>query len=190
MQESWKDIPNFEGRYQVSNLGRVKSLSRIVNTGRNGYRKIKEHILVPRNFNNYQKISIRIHPKRYWFDIHRLVADAFIPNPSNLPEVNHKDSNPCNNKVDNLEWCNQSYNIKYAYKYGNAKPTKGCFKKGNIPHNRKKINQYSKNGEFISSYISIKEASDYTHIKRTAINNCLNSRCKTSGGFIWRYADN
>ena len=115
MQEIWKDIKGFEGRYQVSNLGRIKSLSRIVSTGRNGYRKIKECILVPRNStNNYQKISIRIYPKRYWFDVHRLVAEAFIPNPDKLPIINHKDNNPTNNRVDNLEWCNQSHNIKYA----------------------------------------------------------------------------
>ena len=190
MQEIWKDIKGFEGRYQVSNLGRIKSLSRIVSTGRNGYRKIKECILVPRNStNNYQKISIRIYPKRYWFDVHRLVAEAFIPNPDKLPIINHKDNNPTNNRVDNLEWCNQSHNIKYAYTYGNAKPTSGCFKKGCIPHNRRKIKQYNKNMQLINSYISIKQASDYTHIARTSINNCLSNRSKTAGGFVWEYAD-
>lgn len=190
MQEIWKDIKNFEGRYQISNLGRVKSLSRIVSTGRNGHRKIQEHILIPHNSNNYQRISIRIYPKKYWLDIHRLVAEAFIPNPNKFTIINHKDNNPSNNRVDNLEWCNQSYNIKYAYKYGNAKPTKGCFKKGNIPHNRRKINQYSKNGEYLNTFNSVKEAGLYVKTVPSNINNCLSGNTKTAKGYIWRYADN
>lgn len=189
MQEIWKDIKGFEGSYQVSNLGNVRSVTRKVNTF-NGFRTTQGKILKPSLLKNgYYKVDLRQNQKHKNLLVHRLVAQSFIPNPNNLPEVNHKDTNPSNNRIDNLEWCNQSHNIKYAYKYGNAKPTKGCFQIGNIPHNRRKINQYSKNKEFICSYISIKEASDYTHIKRSAINNCLTKRCKTSGGFIWEYAD-
>lgn len=176
------------GIYQVSNLGSVRSLTRKVNTF-NGFRITQGKILKPLKANNgYYRIDLKQHQKNKYISIHRLVAETFIPNPNNLPQVNHKDNNPANNRADNLEWCTQSYNIKYAYKYGNAKPTSGCFEKGNIPHNRRKINQYSKNKELIASYISIKEASNCTHIKRTAINNCLSKRCKTSGGYIWEYA--
>lgn len=180
----------FENRYQASNFGRVKSLNRIVKTGRGGYREVTEHILKPRISNRgYQRIPLRIYPKTYWFDVHRLIAKIFIPNPNNYPIINHRDNNPLNNNVDNLEWCTQSYNVKYAYRYGNAKPTSGCFKKGCIPHNRRKIKQYNKNMQLINSYISIKQASDYTHIARTSINNCLSNRSKTAGGFAWEYAD-
>lgn len=191
MQEIWKDIPNFEGRYQVSNFGRVKSLKRKVKTGRNGYRTINETFIKPRNDNNrgYQTINLRIYPQKYSISLHRLVAKMFIPNPNNLPEVNHKDSNPSNNNAKNLEWCTQSYNIKYAYKHGNAKPTKGCFQKGNIPHNRRKINQYSKNGEYLNTFNSVKEAGLYVNTVPSNINNCLSGNTKTAKGYIWKYAD-
>ena len=189
MQEIWKDIKGYENIYQVSNLGRVKSLTRKINV-LHGVRIIQGHILKPFKTNTgYFRVDLKSHQKSNYKSIHRLVAETFIPNPNNFPIVNHKDNNPTNNKVDNLEWCTQSYNIKYAYKYGNAKPTSGCFKKGNIPHNCRKINQYTKSKEFICSYISIREASRLTNIKESSINNCLLKYTKTSGGFIWEYAD-
>ena len=189
MQEIWKDIKNYEGAYQVSNLGRIRSLTRKVKTF-NGFRTAKGQLLKPLKTNrNYFRVNLKQSQEDKYISIHRLVAETFIPNPNNYSTVNHIDGDTFNNRVDNLEWCTQSHNIKYAYKYGNAKPTKGCFQKGCVPHNRKKINQYSKNKEFICSYISIKEASDFTHIKRSSINNCLTKRCKTAGGFIWEYAD-
>lgn len=186
-----KTYLGFEGRYQVSNLGRVKSLKRVVKTGRNGHRTIQETIIKPRldKKRGYQTINLRIYPKRYSFSLHKLVAELFIPNPDNLPEVNHKDNNPSNNRADNLEWCNQSYNIKYAYKYGNAKPTSGCFKKGNIPHNLKKVSQYDKKGNFIKTYSSVKLAAKSINRTPTSIFNCLAGRTRYAGGYIWRYAD-
>lgn len=189
MQEIWKDIEGYEGSYQVSNCGKVRSLTRKVSC-MGGQRTIKGKVLKPTVSSNlYLTVDLRQHQKHKTQSIHRLVAQAFIPNPQKYNVINHKDNNPQNNIVTNLEWCTQSYNVKYAYEKGNAKRTSGCFKKGNIPHNRRKINQYSKNKDFICSYISIKQASNYTHIKRSAINNCLTKRCRTSGGYIWEYAD-
>ena len=188
-EEIWKDIPGFEGRYQVSTFGRIKSLPRKVKAGRT-YRYVQEHILSARyDSRGYSRICIKIHPKKYWFSVHRLVAEIFIPNPNNYPVINHKDNNPRNNCVDNLEWCTQSYNVKYSYTKGNAKPTSGCFKKGNIPHNLKRVSQYDKDGHFLNFYDSITLASK--SIKRTpgAIQNCLHGNTKTAGGYVWRYAD-
>lgn len=135
MQEVWKDIKNYEGCYQVSNLGRVRSLTRKVKTF-NGVRTSKGQLLKPLKTNTgYYRVDLKQNQKDKYMSIHRLVAEAFIPNPNNYPIINHKDNNPQNNCVDNLEWCTQSYNVKYAYKYGNAKPTSGCFKKGHNSHN-------------------------------------------------------
>ena len=129
-QEIWKDIKGYEGAYQVSNLGRVRSLTRKVKTF-NGVRTSKGQLLKPLKTNTgYYRVDLKQNQKDKYMSIHRLVAEAFIPNPNNYPIINHKDNNPQNNCVENLEWCTQSYNVKYAYKYGNAKPTSGCFKKG------------------------------------------------------------
>ena len=113
--EVWKDIKGYEGKYQVSNLGRVKSLPKY--TYPRGYPQLrKEKIMKPSYVGkdrNYLALKLN-DGKQY--KVHRLVAEAFIPNPDNLPMVNHKDENPTNNCVDNLEWCTNSYNVKYSAK--------------------------------------------------------------------------
>lgn len=107
MMEIWKDIKGYEGLYQVSNLGRVKSLERIVNFG-NQQRIVKEKILSPRdNGNGYKTVCLQ---SKYFY-IHRLVAQTFIPNPDNKPQVDHIDTNKSNNCVDNLRWATHSENM-------------------------------------------------------------------------------
>ena len=103
MKELWKDIKNYEGIYQISNLGRVKSLHN------NKERLLKLH----RKPDGYIQVVLCKNYKIVSRLTHRLVAEAFIPNPDNLPEVNHKDEDKTNNCVDNLEWCNSSYNKNY-----------------------------------------------------------------------------
>ena len=159
MQEIWKDIEGYENCYQVSNLGRVRSLTRKVDTFY-GQRITKGKILKPLITNTgYFRVDLKQHQKDNYVSIHRLVAQAFIPNPNNYPVINHIDGNPTNNDVTNLEWCTQSHNVKYSYTNGNAKPTSGCFKKGNIPHNIIKVSQYSLNNTYIATFNSIRDAS-------------------------------
>lgn len=113
-QERWCDIPEYKGKYQISNLGRIKSLSRTSNN-RNGSFKTKEIIMKPMKASNgYLIACLWKNNKQKKFIIHKLVADAFIPNPNGYKEINHKDENKENNIVDNLEWCNHKYNMNYG----------------------------------------------------------------------------
>lgn len=143
MQEIWKDIVDYEGKYQISNLGRVKTLGRICeNVGKNQFssyitkRTIPEKILSVFG-NRYLKVALFKNGKRKYYSVHRLVAEAFIPNPNNLPIVNHKDEDKTNNRMDNLEWCTYKYNANYGTR-NNKIYNKTSFRKGHIPWNKRK----------------------------------------------------
>lgn len=114
-QEKWKDVKGYEGLYQVSNLGRVRSLDHYAS---NGYTDILYKGKILTAWLDSRKYYLMVTMKNKNYLIHRLVAQAFIPNPDNLPEVNHKDGNKANNCVDNLEWCTSKQNKEHAYKTG------------------------------------------------------------------------
>lgn len=114
-EEIWKPVVGYEGLYEVSNTGRVRSLDRYVKSKSNSYRLIKGKVLsgfITRY--GYVRCFIRVNGVGRGYFVHRLVAEAFIPNPYNLPQVNHRDENPSNDNVDNLEWCNAKYNMNYG----------------------------------------------------------------------------
>lgn len=119
-KEIWKSIKGYEGDYEVSNLGRVKSVDRIKlvkdpKSNREYYRHFPESIkTTSHDPKGYVIVSLKSSGKHSRHRMHRLVAEAFIPNPGNLPQVNHKDENKDNNSVDNLEWCTNEYNGKYG----------------------------------------------------------------------------
>lgn len=114
MQEEWRPVVGYEGLYEISNLGRVKSLK-----GWNGKEYVsrekflKSHISASTPNYSRKVVDLKKNGKRRTFRVHRLIAMAFIPNPDNLPEINHKDSNPLNNAISNLEWCTHKYNHDY-----------------------------------------------------------------------------
>lgn len=182
--EIWKDIPEYEGLYQVSNQGRVKSLFR--------YKKVlKPNILK----NGYETVELFKNKSSRRMLVHRLVAMAFIENPNNLPQVNHKDENKQNNFVENLEWVtaieNMSYGTRLARQISNTNYSSELRKniaRENGKTTSKSVIQYSKNGEFISRFDSAKEASRKTGANHAHILECCHGlRYKTVNGFIWKF---
>lgn len=172
--ELWKDIPNFEGLYQVSNLGNIKSLNRKVN-GRWGKTKVKEKILIPANDKDgYKIVTLCKNGKQKTFKIHRIVAEIFLDNPNSYKCINHKDENKQNNCVENLEWCTFKYNANYGT----------CIKR-RVKKMSKVVLQYDLNKNFIAKYRSVNEAHKKTNVFH--IYDCCNGKLKTAGGYIWRY---
>ena len=111
MEEIWKPIEGYEGLYEVSSYGRIKSLERY-RSNNGGIQLIKERIMKPLDYNGYKNVLLWKNGSKKKEYVHRLVAKAFLSNPDNLKEVNHKDENPSNNMVENLEWCSHRYNMK------------------------------------------------------------------------------
>lgn len=125
--EEWRDIPDYVGKYTVSNLSRVKSLDRNVLCSDERILKIKGRI-ISQGINKqtgYLSVSVWKNDKTKRFTTHRLVATAFIPNPENKPQVNHINSNRTDNRIQNLEWCNNSENVKHSYDFGDRESVKG-----------------------------------------------------------------
>lgn len=176
MKEIWKDIKDYEGLYQISSYGRVKRL-RFTN-GHLDFEKTK--ILKPYKDGgkNYFVVGLYKNGNRKYKQVHRLVAEAFIPNTKNLPLVNHKDENKENNRADNLEWCTHKYNSNY----GNARSKMS-------ERAKKKINKYDINMNLLCSYNSIQEASDENNIDRRSIYDYCKLKKLSYGKYYWRYAD-
>lgn len=187
LMEEWRNIVGFEGLYQVSNYGRVRSLDRFVK-GKNGLRIVKGKILKPGKLPyGYLFVNLCKNNKVVNCRVHRLVAVAFIPNPNNLPQINHKDCNPANNSVWNLEWCDARYNLNYgerAIKFSQTR--KGKCSGKNHPCARK-VKQLSLNGSILATYDTIKEAAESTYVNRAAISMVCSGNRKTAGGYKWSY---
>ena len=188
--EIWKDIKKWEGYYQVSNFGNVKSLDRIViHKNRLHKQRKKGKILKPSiNHKGYLTVDLRKQGLRKQFFVHRLVGMMFIDNLNNKPQINHKDGNKLNNNVNNLEWVTNKENIKHAFDVGLRKPPmKGKFGKN---HNRSKsIIQKDKNDNFIKEFESISEAHNKTKINLGNIHSACCGRYKSAGGYKWEYKE-
>lgn len=182
--ETWLPIKGYEGIYEISNLGRVKRLAYDKNVCGGSKQHCCERILKPQiRKHGYLAVSISKNNKMKSYLIHRLVAIAFISNPNNLPQVNHKDENPSNNNVENLEWCDQRYNSNY----GTSKERISTKLKNGILS--KPVEQYDKHGNLINEFPSAIEASRVLHISVSGIVSCCNGNKKYShcGGYQWKY---
>ena len=172
IEERWKDIKDYEGLYQVSDLGRVKSLPR------NGTIKKSRILSKCYDKNGYQIVSLSKNGIHKTFKVHRLVAETFIPNIDNLSQINHKDENKQNNNVNNLEWCDVTYNINY-----------GTRTKRSAEKHSKPICMFDTKGNYIKTYKSGVDAFEDTNISRYHISSCCNKRYgrKTAGGYVLKY---
>ena len=167
MKEIWKPIKDFE-YYFISNFGRVKST-----------KFGKERILkLTKDKDGYLIVNLYKNNKSKTFKVHRLVAEVFLPNPYNLPQVNHKDENPQNNIVTNLEWCDAKYNNNYGTR------NKRIGKSNTNGKRSKPVLQYTLDGKFVREWESYREC------KRNGFNHvseCCRGKLKSCGGFIWKY---
>ena len=167
MEEIYKDIEGYEGLYQVSNLGNVKSL-------KNNKTK-KEKVLKLAIRNGYLKVDLCKNNKKKTYNVHRLVAKAFIENNNNYYFVNHKDECRTNNVVENLEWCTQKYNCNYGTGIERSAKARS-----------KQVYQYSKDGELIAVWKSTSECGrngyNFSHVS-----SCCNGERKSHKGYIWSY---
>lgn len=185
--EKWKDIDGYEGLYQISNLGRVRRLpTEVINSF--GVRRFFEGggILNPTNSQGYLIVDLSRDGFRKHYLIHRLVAQAFLENPNNLPFVNHKDENKSNNIVDNLEWCTPQYNTNYGTSI-ERRSNSHRGKKHKFSHHKKQwkaVSKYSKDGEFICTYPSMTIAAAETGNKVQNISNACIKGYKC-GEFYW-----
>lgn len=160
MKEIWKKIKGFEN-YEISTLGRVKSL--------------KNNIILKQKFNKsngYMQVTLYNNGEGKTFSVHRLVGNAFIKNPKNLPQINHIDQTKVNNIVSNLEWCTARYNCNYGTKTENLK---------------KRTNQYTRDGKLIKTWGSLCEIEEKLGFYESNISACCNGRLKSAYNFIWRF---
>lgn len=173
--ETWKAIAGYEGLYEVSDQGRVRSLnhrkSRILKT--------------QKRYDGYLQAHLCKNSKMKNFLVHRLVAQAFCPNPDpiHFDQVNHLDEVKTNNVASNLEWCDVKYNNNYGTH--NDKVAKALI---NYPKKSKEVQKFDKQGNLLATYPSTMEAGRVTGICQSSIVMCCHGKLKSAGGYIWRYA--
>lgn len=185
MEEIWKTIKGYENYYQISNQGRVKSVTRFVNDN-NGVVLLKSKILNPMiNEKGYLRIGLSKNNQRKYKRIHRLVAEAFIPNPDNKPQINHKNGIKTDNRVSNLDWVSISENVKHSYHVLHRK--KSMLGKFGVDNPNSKPILQLKNGKIIAKFNSAKEAERCTGISQGNISRCANKKTKSAGGYQWEY---
>ena len=169
-----RDVPNFEGLYKVDDVGNIYSIRRAI-------------ILKPNiNQKGYLLYSLCKNGKRIIVTGHRLVAEAFIPNPDNLPQINHKDENPSNNNVDNLEWCTAEYNNNYGHHREKLRITHSLNGAKSV---MRAVIQMNKNGNVLNEFASITEASNVTNTSIANISMCCKGNRKTAGGYKWKFKE-
>lgn len=179
MEEIWKPIKGYEGHYEISSIGRVKSIKRMSEGTGRSCRSLSERMLSITLFRNgYEKVMLRKNGKDKCYRVHRLVAESFIDNPNGFLEVNHKNEIKTDNSVDNLEWCNRQYNCNYGTRNDRI-----------VKYNSKKVLQFTKEMVYVGEYSSLAEAARINGFKQSHIGCCCNGKRLTSNGFIWKYGE-
>lgn len=173
ISEEWRPVIGYEGLYEVSSLGKVKSVSRLDDNRR--FLSSKQLCLFS-DKDNYKRVNLWKNGHMKQYPVHRLVANAFIPNPHGYPCVNHLDENKANNVIDNLEWCSFARNNSWGTR-GARIARKKC-----IP-----IIQLDKKGNKLHRFESCIAAAAFIGVSKSAICDCLKGRTKTCSGYILQY---
>lgn len=192
MKEIWKDIKEYEGIYQISNFGRVKRLDSVIATKHRSGKLVnvlkQERFLIPTdNGHNYLIVGLSKNNKRKNYYVHRLVAEAFISNPQNKTQVNHKNGDKSNNNIENLEWVTAQENMIHSSKVLKTKYNLTGLNASREKQKRK-VDMFDVNGNFIKKFDSIAEASRKTKVWQGCICGCCRGEYKTAGGFLWKYS--
>lgn len=174
--EIWKDIEDYEGIYQISTFGRVKSLARMIKNGAKEYYRKEIIMTLSYNYDGYYIITLHKNNIPRTYKIHRLVAIYFIPNCKNKPVVNHLDGNKTNNHIDNLEWSTYKKNSNHAVDM-------------RLVTNNKYVAKYSLDDELIDVYYSMREAARENNGRSGNISSVVSGRSPTSLGFKWKAID-
>lgn len=185
MEEEWKDIKGYEGLYQISNFGRIKSLKK---WNGNLYKETERILKPQKNSRGYLRILLSFNNKKYFF-IHRLVAEHFINKPKGCNIVNHLDCNPLNNRVDNLEWTTIQGNIDYMKKLGRNKRTTQWIEKLRETSRKKyskKVQGTEINGNNVLIYNTIVDVKK-DGFQPSCVSNCCNNISRTHKGYTWKF---
>lgn len=180
MEELWRPIPNYEGYYEASNLGRIRSVYR--------YKRVLKPMI---SNTGYERVDLFKNRHRKQYSVHRLVAITFVDNPDNKPFVNHRDENKINNCADNLEWVTHVENCRYGtaierrtkhFDYSKRKINNA----GQIEACSKPIAQYTKDGRFVRNWKSASECARKNRWQISNIRRCCKKEYATAYGFVFR----
>lgn len=179
MKEIWKEIEGYNGLYKISNYGNIKSIAR---------KGTKEHLMIQsKNHQGYLQVKLTKNGISKTKKVHRLVAQAFIPNPNNLPQIDHIDDNKENNYASNLQWITNEDNMAKSWKTG-ARSIEKTYKRGKEHSNAKIINQYDLQGNYIKTWYCINDVERELGFDNRNICACCRHKKKTAYGFKWEYA--
>lgn len=183
MTEIWKAVAGYEGIYEISNLGTLRSLTRKTNHGKTIYGRT---LSTKTNNRGYIQVCLSSVGKQDYRLLHRLVAEAFVPNEKGLPQVNHKDEDKDNNRAENLEWCTNLYNRHYGT--GLSRAAENHDYDQIAEKNRRTIKQFDKNGNLLNVRRGLKSAQDASGVHESNIRRCCCGRGTSAGGYVWQYA--
>lgn len=193
MKEVWQPVKDYEGLYEVSSLGRIRSLNHAVIDSCGKKQHFKGRLLKPCcTSGNYLIVTLHKGSQKKNFLVHRLVASAFVPNPHNYPQINHKDENKHNNKISNLEWCTAHYNNFYGSHMRRAIVTRRSnvnWKRSivkNAEARKKTVIQCNMNGQTLKVWPSLSEVEKKLKINRSNISACCHGRRENAGGYVWK----